>query len=91
MARQRQWQGFRQNSMAIVDHAQQRLAAIGIGHFDPGGLRIKRVFNKLLDRRGGPLNHFARCNPVDCGLVELANNRQTGRDIGVVGDHDAKP
>ena len=84
MTRQRQRQILGAHAAAVIDHPDQRLAALRDGHVDPPRPGIERVFHQFLHRRGRTLDHLARRDAVGDAVVQLADNRAY---LGVVTVH----
>ena len=62
--------------LAVIDHADQALAAALDGNLHAAGARIQGVFQKLLDDRRGPLHHLTRGDFVGDGFGEDADDAQ---------------
>jgi hypothetical protein len=80
---ERQWQVVRPHPASIVGHPDQRLAAMGDLHRDPCRAGIERVFHQFLDRAGGAFDDLTGRDPVDRGIVELADHGRAGAWRGV--------
>ncbi len=91
MARQRQRQITRRDAAAVVRHPDQGLAAVGIFHGDPARACVDGVLNEFLNSRCGPLDHLARRDTVDRGIVKLTDDRGIIGYIGVSQGHNARP
>jgi hypothetical protein len=61
---------------AIVDDADQPLAARLNRDIDPGRARVERVFDEFFNGRGGPLDDLARGDAVDEDRVKAAHPHQ---------------
>ena len=80
---ERQRQLVRRDAVAVVLDPDQPLAAVGEGDLDAPGAGVERVLDQLLDRRGRPLDHLARGDPVRRRRVELPDRPAVGLYIGV--------
>ncbi len=58
------------HAVAIVPHAKQvgAVALDGDGYLR--GVGVDAVLDEFLHRRGGPLDHLAGGDPLDCAVVE---------------------
>ncbi len=61
------------HAAAIVDDAQQRLAAAGRGDVDAGGAGIERIFDELLGGACRALDYLAGGDLVDERFGKLGN------------------
>jgi len=61
------------HSDAVVADADQIAPARLDGDVDAPGAGVERVLDELLHRRGGPLDHFARSDPIDQQRIEAAD------------------
>ncbi len=61
----RQFEIGRRHAAPVIDHADQRLPALGQCDLDAGGAGIDGVLDQLLDGGGGTFDHFAGGDLVD--------------------------
>ena len=69
------WQVFSADPVAVVLDLDPRESSVLRHDRDGGGAGVNRVLDELLHRRGGTLNHLARCDPVDGLLTQPMDHR----------------
>lgn len=73
--------------MSVIGNTDQRFPAILHANCNVACIRIQRVFNEFLHRRGGAFNHLAGCNAVNRTFIELSDLWRDRPYVGVGSVH----
>jgi hypothetical protein len=76
----RELQLLRRHADAVIDHGDERAAALLQGDRDATGTGVDGILDQLLHGAGGPLDHFTRGDAVDEGRGQAAQGRRGRND-----------